>query len=380
MSVEDLAGELIRFDTAAPAGSEEKCALFIRDHVREMGLDAEFELHQLAQNRANLIVRIGRGLPAGLLLSGHMDTVAAGEPSLWTVTPPWTPKVVDGRLYGRGATDMKGGLAAIVESLRSLRGKRLKRGVVLVATAGEESGCLGLRRLIADGAITGSTAAYAVVAEMSEARVVRRHKGVTRFHIHFSGRGAHSSDPSLGVNAVENASEFIAELQKYRAKLGLESDPELGSTLLPVTFAQGGVRGRFNVIPESCELVTVCRRLPRHSTAYVEEGLRGIIEELRRRKGADRYDARIEVQYEANSLDTDADSPIVTLAERLTGSGSTFSPYGTEAAFYHEVGIPSIVLGPGRLEQAHVADEFVSVDELRRAAQIYRSLLQEICC
>jgi acetylornithine deacetylase len=221
-------------------------------------------------------------------------------------------------------------------------------------------------------------ALYGVVGEPTDLKVVTRHKGVTRFHIYFVGKSAHSSEPKMGINAIENANEFISKLVVFRERIGIETDPELGSTILPVTFVQGGIRGRFNAIPELCELVIVCRRLPRHSSDEIRRGLQDIIDELKGQKGS-RFDARIEIQYEANSLQTRNDLPIVQIGEKLTGSKSTFAPYGTEAAYYQDLGIPSVVLGPGSVEQAHIPDEFVEVKQLQKAVHIYSSMIEEIC-
>jgi succinyl-diaminopimelate desuccinylase len=192
MNVEELAAELIRFNTEVPPGNEEVCAAFLRDYFLDLRLEqSEVVLHRFAEKRANLLVRVGPAGQAGLLLSGHIDVVPSGDLSLWE-SPPFEPRIRDGKLYGRGASDMKSAVAALVKAIENYKAAKLRRGIIFAATAGEEIGCDGLRALISEGKIKQRDALYGIIGEPTDLKVVRAHKGGTVFRITFHGKSAHT--------------------------------------------------------------------------------------------------------------------------------------------------------------------------------------------
>jgi succinyl-diaminopimelate desuccinylase len=375
VEVEELASQLISIPTEAPPGNEEACAAYLRDYLLDLKIEnCDVILHQFAQDRANVLVRIGDSKRAGLLLSGHLDVVPAGEISKWD-TPPFEPKVRDGRLYGRGAADMKGGVAAMVKALESVREVKLKRDVIFVATAGEEIGFDGLKALIRDDIIKYCDAEYGVVGEPTNLLVVRGHKGVCLFKVTFRGRSAHASRPELGVNAIENAARFILGVSKLRERFKENSDPDLGSSVISTTLIKGGVKE--NMVPEMCQIIIDCRRIPAHSSQDVRRELELIAEEARSSQGI--LNVVIEQVFDGDPLNTPQNHPLVRLAERVVGQASTVAPYGTEAPLYQGLGIPTIVLGPGSVEQAHITNEYVDIEQLRQAVAIYKELIRRIC-
>lgn len=374
MNVEQLAAELIGFNTEIPPGNEEKCARYIRDYVDDLGLDGCIcDLHAFQPGRANLIVKVGPEQP-GLLLSGHIDVVPAGNLEKWT-TPPFEARTRDGRLFGRGAADMKTGVAALLKALESVKGKELKRRLVFVATAGEEVGYDGLSMVTTDGKVTQKDAKYAIVAEPTEMKVVRGHRGGITLKVTFEGRSAHASRPEFGINAVENCSRFISELNPLRKELGGEKHPELGSTIVTPTVVHGGTKS--NVVPETCELTLDARTTPLHDIGEVEAGVRSIVSNLRRSdKG---FRAKIEPLYLSHHLLVPKRHEYVRLLEKISGSESTIAPYGTEAPFYQRLGMASLVFGPGSVKQAHIANEYVSLKDAREAVDIYTQLVHSVC-
>ncbi len=374
MQVEELAGQLIRFSTESPPGNEEECARFLRDYIQDRVSDFDVRLHQFAPNRANLVARVGPEDRPGLLLSGHIDVVPAGDHRLWKGSP-FEPRVEGGRLYGRGAADMKGSVASIVKALEVLSGTKPQRRVVFVATAGEEIGYDGLKELIREGGITSRDGKYGVIGEPTELRVIRGHKGGSLFRIGFVGRSAHSSRPELGINAIEKASVFIRELLKWGRVLAMTKHRELGITLLNPTVLHGGTKN--NVIPEYCELTVDCRRIPAHSAEYIRKGMMAIIKKLKEKD--EKFNATVELTFDNDPLLVPKNHTLVRLAEEVAGSQSTVAPYGTEAPAYQRLGIPTVILGPGSVREAHIPDEFVDLAQLRKAVSVYAGLIKKVC-
>lgn len=376
MNVEELAAELIKFNTEVPPGNEEPCAAFLRDYFIDLKIDqCEVYLHRFAEKRANLVVRIGPQGQAGLLLSGHIDVVPAGDPSLWK-SPPFDPRIQDGKLYGRGASDMKAAVAAIVKAIENYKTARLKRGIIFAATAGEEIGCDGLQALIKDEKIKKSDAQYGVIGEPTDLKVVRAHKGGTVFRVTFHGKSAHSSRPELGVNAIENASRFILEVAELRKRLGEIVDPDLGPSVISTTMITGGTKE--NVIPENCTIIVDCRRIPTHSDVFIRSELDKTINKIK--ASIPEFNATIEVKFNYNALNIPKDHPLVVMAEKIVGEKSIVAPYGTEGPIYQEIGIPTIILGPGKVENnIHGPNEFIEIKQLYEAVKVYERFIKELC-
>ncbi|GBC71348.1 Acetylornithine deacetylase [Candidatus Calditenuaceae archaeon HR02] len=375
VKVEELAAQLVSFPTEMPPGNEEECAAYLRDYFNDLHIEGSVvEMHRFADKRANLVVRIGPSGKAGLLLSGHLDVVPAGDPTLWD-TPAFEPKIREGRLYGRGAADMKGGVAAMVKAIETFKNKELERGIIFVATAGEEMGFDGLKALIRDGKLKDNDALYGVIGEPTELRPVRAHKGGTIFKITFHGRSAHSSRPDLGINAIENAAHFIVELINMRKRLGEIQDPDLGASVLSTTIIEGGIKE--NVIPESCQVVVDCRRIPSHSREYIYSKLEELASSLRERLPTLQLTIAEILSYDP--LNTPIDHPLVKLCEEITGQASETAPYGTEGSLYQKLNIPTIILGPGSVKQAHIPNEYVEIKQLHQAQSLYEELIRRIC-
>jgi acetylornithine deacetylase ArgE len=370
----ELARSLIRFRTEIPPGNEEGCARYIHDFLSDLHIDgAEVRLDRFEAGRANLVARFGPGEP-GLLLGGHIDVVPAGDESAWS-SPPFEGVLKGGRLYGRGATDMKTGLAAILKAIEATSKGKMRRGLLFVATAGEEVGFDGLKALYARKSIPEGAARLGVLGEPTSLRPIRAHKGLADFRITVRGRSGHASRPELGVNAIEKCATIIDGLSAWRRSLSKTPDRDLGSTIATPTVVRGGTKS--NVIPDSCELIVDARWVPKHGTAFVEKGLNSIIASLRRKDPT--LDARVELLYDSPSLKLPQDHPAVKLAESISGFKSEVAPYCTEAALYAKHGIPSIVLGPGSLKQAHIIDEFVELREAKKAFSIYTKMVQSVC-
>lgn len=264
----ELSRSLIRFKTEVPPGNEGGCARYIHDFLADLHIEgAELLLDKFEAGRANLVARFGPSEP-GLLLGGHIDVVPAGDESAWS-SPPFEGVVKGGRLYGRGAADMKTGVAAILKAIEAKAKKgKLRRGLLFVATAGEEVGFDGLKALYARRLIPERAARLGVMGEPTGLRPIRAHKGLADFRIIVTGRSGHASRPDLGVNAIEKCAAIIDAISTWERALGRSPDADLGPTIATPTVINGGTKS--NVIPGSCELIVDSRWIPKHGTAFVE--------------------------------------------------------------------------------------------------------------
>jgi succinyl-diaminopimelate desuccinylase len=371
----ELSRSLISFKTEVPPGDEEGCARYIHDFLADLHIQgAELSLDRFEPRRANLVAKFGPSEP-GLLLGGHIDVVPAGDESAWS-HPPFDGVVSGGRLYGRGAADMKTGLAAMLKAIEATaKGRRMHRALIFVATAGEEVGFEGLRALLERKLVQKGSAMFGVLGEPTSLRPVRGHKGGATFKVTIFGRSGHASRPELGVNAIEKCATFVEALSEWRREVSTTTDVDLGNTIATATMVEGGTKS--NVIPGACELTVDARWIPEHGTAFVKRGLTSIVASLKEKDV--NFDARVDLLYDTYSLKLPSDHQAVKLAETLTGRKSETAPYGTEAGLYTKHGIPSIVLGPGNLEQAHVVDEFVELGEAKRALSIYTKMIDSVC-
>jgi acetylornithine deacetylase len=280
------------------------------------------------------------------------------------------------RLYGRGAADMKTAIAAMLKAIEAATADaKLRRGILFVATAGEEVGFDGLQGLIKRKLIPKGAARFGVLGEPTRLRPVRAHKGGATFMITIKGRSGHASNPRLGINAIEKSADFIEALSAWRSSVSTVLDEELGNTIATPTLISGGTKS--NVIPGACELTVDSRWIPRHGAAFVKRGLESIVASLK--KNDKEFDASVELLYDTDSLKLSSGHQAVRLAESLSGFDSEVALYGTEAALYTNYGIPSVVLGPGDVKQAHVIDEFVELGQAKKALSIYTKMVQSVC-
>jgi acetylornithine deacetylase/succinyl-diaminopimelate desuccinylase family protein len=318
----------------------------------------------------NVVAEIGQGGRA-LVLNSHVDTVPPGDSTLWQ-TDPLTPVEKDGRIYGRGAEDAKGCLAAMIVAFEALAARReeLPVRVILMAVGAEERGGLGTKTEV----MNGFRADAAIVGESTLLEPKLAHKGVLRLEVEVKGKAAHASDPEAGVNAVVAMAPVIAALDRLAAEVRTLQERHTGRASLVISTIAGGVA--LNVIPASCVISIDRRVLPTETEGQArEEIVRTVTAALPVGLGAT-TEVRT-VRFVAPSA-TREDTPIVRAAERAASEllgrsvrASGFTATCDMTYLVNEGGIPSIILGPDSITLAHQVDECVSIDEMARAVNLY---------
>lgn len=320
----------------------------------------------------NLIATLGQG-PGALVLSGHTDTVPFDRGG-WA-SDPFRLSERDGRFYGLGVTDMKGFFALVLEALRGLDLTRLRRPLVVLATADEESSMSGARALVGAERHLGR---HALIGEPTGLRPVRLHKGVGMQAIRLQGRSGHSSDPSLGLSALEGMQRVMGELLRWREELQARYHNPHFQVPVP-TLNLGRIAGGDNPnrICGACDLEFDLRPLPGMD-------LDQLLAELRERLAVLLGDSGL--GWELTPLfagvppcETPASAAIVQAAERLTGQGAEAVAFGTEAPYFNQLGMETLILGPGDIAQAHQPDEFLALDRIPPYLNFLGALVHQFC-
>ena len=375
--VVDLTRELIRFQSVNPPGNEQPVAKYLATRLRDLGLEAELE--EVEAGRANVVARLHGQGSGHLVFTGHIDVVPPGGQK-WA-HGPFDADLVDGkRIYGRGSADMKGGVAAIAAAMASLVASNFRptADIVLAATCGEEAGMLGARAMADRGSLQG--ARYLVVAEPSNLDVFIGEKGVLWVKIRALGRTGHGSMPWLGINAVSYMARLIPRLEEY--PFPFEESALLGKPTVSVNMIEGG--NKVNVVPDLCEMTIDMRTVPRQDHGAIVAALEALANEVARSFHAD-LRIEVEVQEDVGPLETDRDEPLVeamvasvrtVLGREPVVGGVT---YGTDAAYLGPgYNIPMVICGPGAQGMAHQPDEYVEVEQLVQAAEIYADLARRL--
>lgn len=322
--------------------------------------------------KANLVATLGSG-PGGLVLSGHTDTVPF-DSGKWQ-HDPFQLTDANQRLYGLGTSDMKAFLALAIEACRGLRAQDLAEPLIIVATADEETSMSGARALLES---QRPHARHAIIGEPTGLRPVRMHKGIFMESISLQGQSGHSSDPSLGNSALEAMHRVIAELLEWRVQLQEQYRNPVFAIPVP-TLNLGHIHGGDNpnrICPD-CELHIDLRPLP---GMHINE-LRA---ELHRRVTAVLEPAAIAVSFDAlfegiPAMETPASAEIVQLTQRLTGHTPGAVAFGTEAPYLTQLGMDTVILGPGDIEQAHQPDEYLALNRLQPTIDLLQAVIKSVC-
>lgn len=369
----DLTQSLVAAPGENPPGGEAATAKVLVAAADERGLTVEQS--DVETDRPNVSVTLAGGDGPGLLLLGHTDVVPVGDG--WTL-PPLGGVLRDGRLFGRGATDMKGGLAACIVAMSALRraGVALSGAVELSAVVDEEETGKGIRHFLAERA-AGAATPYlgCLVAEPTDLQTIVAARGDAYLEVLVSGKAAHSGNPSDGLNAVYGAAAVITELERWHHELAERAHPLVGPPTWSVGLVHGGTGA--SIVPAECSVVVDRRLLPAESPDAVLAETRTRLQRLdlaARGLGVD-----VRMTMDMPGFETPGDHPFVTAVDSaLADAGGPGQPLGGWTAacdggyVARDEGVPVVVLGPGSVQtQAHRADESVGVDELLTAARTY---------
>ncbi|WP_440463808.1 acetylornithine deacetylase [Psychrobacter sp. ASPA161_6] len=385
----DWLTRLIGFDTVS---RHSNLALIedVKAYCEQLGLSVDLTFNE-AKNKANLFVTVPAGANAddvnhGLVLSGHTDVVPVDGQD-WT-SEPFTATIRGDKLYGRGACDMKGFIACALtmlpQAVKLSNAGQLRRPLHLALSFDEEIGCLGAPLILADLKARGITPDYCIVGEPTNMAMVVAHKGIAVYRCRVHGKSAHSSLIAQGVNAISYASRLVGYVDTLAEELSTRNGAlEDGDEIFTVpysTLSVGTIHGgtATNIVPNLCEFTFDYRNLPHMTQDDVLEPIQAKIAELNAQMQARAPETGIELmQEESVPAMTDNDSAeLQSLIAALTGDDERHKvAYATEGGQFTNAGIPTIICGPGSIEQAHKADEYVELNEIVRCDGFLQKLL-----
>jgi succinyl-diaminopimelate desuccinylase len=365
-----------------PKGTEASVAAFLADHLQ--GMRFATSVHDAAPGRPNVVADWGAGTPGrGLILEGHTDVVSEGDHSAWTY-PPFHAVVADGRIYGRGAADMKSGLAAAIAGLDAVRRTvpALPGQVRIAAVVDEEDLMTGIKAFIRQGYAKGFDAA--IVCEPEENEICLHQKGAMRVLATFQGKMAHGAMPYAGANPIPWASRFVLELAEEEARQQQlhGHHPLLGLPHLTPTTIRAPLHGeaQFNLMAGEAGVTIDVRTIPGQDHAAIRQALDRIADRVR---GADpRAAVSLQLIEDRPWTQTEPGHPIVRAVERACRTAVGHAPrYGgvpgsTDGTYLHAwAGVPIVTIGPGNRQIPHQVDEHVEISELVEAARIYAAAI-----
>ena len=365
MNEVELTQELIRINSENPPGNERQIAEFIKDFLDDLKISTE--IMEFEKNRFNIVASIGNG--KGLMFNGHMDTVPIG--SNWTFDP-FGGKIANGRIYGRGASDMKGGIASILTAVKNLSKENFKRKLLLAFVADEEVALKGSEYLIKNKKEIFKDIKYGIIGECTDLRIRIAQKGIVQVKVKFKGKAAHGSKPELGDNAIYKAADFIQELRKLIEQLKSKKNHLLGSGTLNVGAINGGTK--INVVPDFCNVEVDRRIIPGETPDYAIKQIRKILKKLNLKADIElETDSRLPMQLSKNL-------ELIRILKSISKANLVGESGYTEAElFYRDAGVPCVSFGPGTSELAHIANEYIVIKNLQKATKIYEELIKKVC-
>lgn len=373
--------KFIGFDTTS-RDSNLPLIAFVRDYLRTLGVESVLTYDD-ERGKANLFATFGPSDGGGIVLSGHTDIVPVDDQE-W-LSDPFKLTQRDGKIFGRGVCDMKGFLAIATAFAPEFARRRLTMPIHLAMSFDEEVGCLGVPLLLDDLKSRGIRPAACIVGEPSSMKIIRAHKGKIGGHVKVTGLPAHSGVAHQGVNAVEAAGEAIAFLKGIQRRLRdrgpyNEEFEAPAYTTIQCCMVNGGTA--VNIVAGQCTFDFDIRFLPgENPDDYVEE----CKEFVRRNVEPEMHAVSPATGFEwhrvpgAAALNTPRDAPVVKLAEELSQTtGSTCVGFGTEAGHFQDAGIATVICGPGSIDQAHKADEFITLDQVAECERFFWRLLDKV--
>lgn len=376
----ELLARLVSFDTTSRLSNLELID-FVYERLKDVGLDPYIDYNP-DRSKANLYAVIGPRTGGGVALSGHSDVVPVDGQD-WT-RDPWSVTREDGRLYGRGTTDMKGFIAAVLAAVPAMAEAPLREPIHLCISHDEEVGCLGVRSLLEYLAGQDTRPASCIVGEPTGMEVVTAHKGKLGMRCHVKGRPCHSALAPQGVNAVHAAARVIGHLADLARSKRDEGPNDHAFDVPYSTIHTGVVHGgtALNIVPAECHFDFEIRNLPEEEPLELLEGIKKFARECVEPEMAT-GEHGVEFRWEELSLfpglDSGEDDDIVKLVRGLMNNDRVRKVgFGTEAGGFSRIGIRSVVCGPGSISQAHTPDEFIELPQLAECERFIGGLIRNL--
>ena len=373
-----LTRALVQVDSRNPtlargAPGERACATLLRDVLDAWGFRTE--LQDAAPGRPNLVARIGDAAAGSrsLMLNGHLDVVGVEG----MLHAPFAAEEREGRLYGRGSADMKGGIAAMCAAAHRAADAGLPGEIVIAAVADEEYESLGTRALLAHGV----RADACVITEPTKLAIMPAHRGFVWIEVEIAGRAAHGSRWDIGVDAIRHAGLLLAELDRVDAEvLPGRTHPLLGRGSLHASLIEGGIG--MSTYPDRCVVKLERRTIPGERPEDALEEVRRAGDAVRARRAT--FAAEVRLLVTQGPSDVAVDAPLVRgLAAAIDACGESARIEGmsawTDAALLNDAGIPAVCFGPGDISLAHAAEEYIPLDEIDRAAAVLTGFARSWC-
>jgi acetylornithine deacetylase/succinyl-diaminopimelate desuccinylase family protein len=370
----DTLASLVRINSINPSyeggPGEREIATWIRGYFEQRGIEVWEQ--EVFPNRPNVIARLrGKNPNRRIILEAHTDTVSVKGMTI----PPFEPRIEDGKMYGRGSCDTKAGLAGMMHAVASLHEEGIHPPceVWLAAAVDEEFSYRGVVKLC-----EGLTGHAALVAEPTGLRAVIATKGVLRFRMLVRGKSAHSSKPHLGVNAISHMARIVLALEQDHLRLAATPHPLLGPATCNVGVIHGGVQ--INFVPDACAIEIDRRLLPGERTVDVLAHYQGMLDQLKAEHPTMEVVIEDPPLLTDEALETPAESDAAQCASavlRDMGLDAELCgvPFGCDASKLSRQGIPSLVFGPGSIDRAHAAVEYVELDQVQQAFEFYRNFI-----
>lgn len=351
---------------------------WIRDYLAGLGVRSRLT-YDATGKKANLFATLGEGSKPGLILSGHTDVVPV-DGQAWD-TDPFKATIKDGLLYGRGACDMKGYIGTALALAPKILKARMPVPLHFAFSYDEEIGCIGVQGLLADLQALNLKTAGCIVGEPTSMQPVIAHKGTHRFRCCITGREAHSSYTTLGVNAVEYAARIIVYIRQMADRFAQLETRDYGFTVPYTTMQTGLIRGGLasNIVPKECSFEFEARTMPGIDADHLYQEVQNYAAQLLPEMLRVEPNAKIAFEWLASApgLSIKEHDDIAKLAIALSRSKTVGAvSYGTEAGLFQRAGIPTVVCGPGNIEQAHRPNEFVALDQLAQCEAFLLRLLE----
>jgi succinyl-diaminopimelate desuccinylase len=375
LTVRELLKKLIQAESTPDKG-ELAAAEVISAELGRSGIDSRIDSWD--RTRANIIAQVkSAGTRAALLFACHLDVVGPGE-AAWE-KPAFGAVESDGKIYGRGSADMKGGIAAIVTAIRRIvdSGTKLQGDIIFFAAAGEETDSCGAKRFISD---SGRLPEFigVVIPEPTDFEIVTAHRGMLWLEVATKGKAAHGSTPHLGVNAIASMRSVLDELENYprvflpKTRAGAEPHKLLGECSMSINTIAGGKA--LNVVPDKCSIGIDIRTLPAQNHQDIITDLERIFAKLKSENP--QFDAEVSLLRQVQALETDCSCDFVKdFCSAVEDNKTRAVGFTTDGPYFASLGAPVVIFGPGKPQLCHKPDEYIEVSDVEKAAEYYRNII-----